>query len=109
MIKIETFPPAPVKERPIAIIGAGGIVGDAHLPAYQKAGFEVKAIYDLDHQKALKLQRQFEVGTTCKHLGELLRLGTDEDCVFDLAVPASAILKVLPHLPDACFRPSVFE
>ncbi|MDH3652440.1 MAG: Gfo/Idh/MocA family oxidoreductase [Saprospiraceae bacterium] len=100
MIKIETFPPTPKKEKPIAIIGAGGIVSDAHLPAYQKAGFEVKAVYDLNYQKALKVQRQFKVGTTCKDLSELIQVGIDEDCAFDLAVPASAILKVLSDLPD---------
>jgi predicted dehydrogenase len=30
------------------IIGAGGIVRNAHLPAYRKAGFPVAAIVDSD-------------------------------------------------------------
>ena len=38
---------------PIVIIGAGGIVKDAHLPAYTKAGFEVLAIYDLNKENAM--------------------------------------------------------
>ncbi|HYH55149.1 MAG TPA: hypothetical protein VD772_00975, partial [Anseongella sp.] len=37
-------PELPAKRRPILVIGAGGIVGDAHLPAYEKAGFEVFGI-----------------------------------------------------------------
>ena len=41
----------PSKKTPIVIIGAGGIVNDAHLPAYQKAGFEVRGIYDIDNKK----------------------------------------------------------
>ena len=34
------------RRRGIGIIGAGGIVNEAHLPAYAKAGFNVVAIYD---------------------------------------------------------------
>ncbi len=33
--------PIPSKTSPIIIIGTGGIVKDAHLPAYKKAGFDV--------------------------------------------------------------------
>ena len=40
--------PLPSQSRPIAIIGSGGIVKDAHLPAYQKAEFEVLGIFDIN-------------------------------------------------------------
>ena len=33
--------PLPANPRPIVIFGAGSIVGDAHFPAYRKAGFPV--------------------------------------------------------------------
>ena len=33
---------------PIAIVGAGGIVDGAHLPAYKKAGLEIVGITDVD-------------------------------------------------------------
>ena len=33
--------PMPSKRNPIIIIGTGGIVKDAHLPAYKKAGFKL--------------------------------------------------------------------
>ena len=36
----------PKNKKPIVIIGAGGIVSDAHLPAYKKANFPVRGIYD---------------------------------------------------------------
>ena len=36
--------PLPSQPRPIAIIGSGGIVKDAHLPAYQKAEFKVLGV-----------------------------------------------------------------
>ena len=53
--------PMPSKKTPIVIIGAGGIVNDAHLPAYQKAGFEVKGIFDIDHKKAKDLAEKFNI------------------------------------------------
>ena len=37
---------------PIVSIGAGGIVRDAHLPAYRKARFQVHGIYDLVRDRA---------------------------------------------------------
>ena len=37
--------PKPSKNNPIIIIGTGGIVKDAHLPAYKKAGFDVPVSY----------------------------------------------------------------
>ncbi len=41
---IATTPRLPERTFPIAIIGTGGIVKDAHLPAYRKAGFPVWGI-----------------------------------------------------------------
>ena len=35
--------PVPSAPRPIVIVGAGGIVSDAHMPAYRKAGFAVQS------------------------------------------------------------------
>ena len=46
--------------RPIVILGAGGIVRDAHLPAYRKAGFVVSAICDVNQDRARALaERDF--------------------------------------------------
>ena len=44
--------PMPSAPRPIVILGTGGIVSDAHLPAYRKAGFTVAGLYDLDRARA---------------------------------------------------------
>lgn len=97
---MQSHPNLPAQKRPIALIGAGGIVRDAHLPAYRKAGFEVRAIYDLDRSKAEKLARDFGVPTVCRKLSELIDIAKQYSCVYDMALPASAILSVLPHLPD---------
>ena len=51
--------PMPKKLSPIIIIGTGGIVKDAHLPAYKKAGFEVSGLYDVDSEKAKNLAKEF--------------------------------------------------
>ncbi|MEJ2009556.1 MAG: Gfo/Idh/MocA family oxidoreductase [Acidobacteriota bacterium] len=96
---INQKPPMPESPAPIVIIGAGGIVKDAHLPAYRKAGFKVQGIYDKDPAKAEALASAFEVGRVCKSLNEAVDLGRGK-AVFDVAVPAAAILDVLPGLPD---------
>lgn len=90
----------PYPGHPIALIGAGGIVKDAHLPAYQKAGFNVKAIYDLNIDKARKLAKDFEVPIVCTDLNDLIAVAQANQCLYDLALPASAILSVLPSIPD---------
>jgi predicted dehydrogenase len=87
-------------KRSIVIIGAGGIVKDAHLPAYAKAGFKVEAIYDQDIDKAKKLAKEFEIPVACEHFNELIEIANLHNCVFDIALPASAIVKVLLELPD---------
>lgn len=90
----------PKIKRPIVIIGAGGIVNDAHLPAYKNAGFDVKAIYDLDNKKAGQTARLFNIGLVCKDLNELIEFAKEEDCIYDIALPASAILTVLNCMPE---------
>jgi predicted dehydrogenase len=85
--------------RPIVSIGAGGIVHDSHLPAYRMAGFPVAALIDPDIRKAEALAAKFAVPRTFASLTEALPQ-LPAEVVFDLAVPAGAILKVLPQLPD---------
>ncbi|HEU4636442.1 MAG TPA: hypothetical protein VFS41_09710, partial [Edaphobacter sp.] len=54
-------PPRPRTPRPIIMIGSGGIVRDAHLPAYAKAGFPVAALVDLNLEKAEALAKEFHI------------------------------------------------
>jgi len=49
----------PSEKRPIYIIGAGGIVNTAHLPAYQIAGFNVQGIFDIATDKAKTTAENF--------------------------------------------------
>lgn len=84
-------------------MGAGGIVRDAHLPAYRKAGFTVLGLCDLDRNKANALQLDFpEVGQVFDSPEAFLASGNTNTkrVVFDVAVPANAIMPVLEKLPD---------
>ncbi|WP_044201700.1 Gfo/Idh/MocA family protein [Echinicola pacifica] len=100
-MKIKQAAILPKSPRPIALIGAGGIVKDAHLPAYQMAGFEVMGIYDPELAKAKSLQAQFGmVKNTYGTMEELIRDGQHAGAVFDIAVPASKTLSILEQLPD---------
>lgn len=94
-------PILPTSPRPIAIIGAGGIVMDAHLPAYTLAGWKVMGIYDLDFQKAESAKKQFGiVEQAFPDLDKLIQESHKEKAVFDLAVPADQLLDILQLLPD---------
>jgi predicted dehydrogenase len=87
----------PAKPRPIVIIGCGGIVRDAHLPAYKLAGFEVAGVTDVDPARAAALASEVSL----RAVGSIAELtALDHDLVYDIAVPASAIPQVLDQIPD---------
>lgn len=73
---------------PIAIIGAGGIVDGAHLPAYKKAGLNVVGITDVDPEKARDVAARHGIGKVYSSLDELL--ADPIPVVIDIAVPAAA-------------------
>lgn len=89
--------PMPTSPRPIVIIGAGGIVHDAHLPAYDKHGFVVAGIHDMDIEKARQRATDWNIQTVHDSLASAAAV---PDVVFDLATPPSAHLQVLDALPD---------
>ena len=71
---------------PVAIVGAGGIVDGAHLPAYSKAGIEVVGITDVDLAKAGEVAKRHGIKKVYGSLDEMLNLC--EAKIFDIAVPA---------------------
>ena len=91
----------PKQALPIIVIGAGGIVRDAHLPAYRKAGYPVAAIVDREPGKAAALAREFGIPIAAESLQSALqKMDASRLHVYDLAVPANAQLRVLPQIPD---------
>jgi predicted dehydrogenase len=91
-------PKLPEKPRPIAIIGAGGIVNDAHLPAYRMASFPVFGIIDLDRSKADATARKFGIPNVFDTVEQLVS-SAPGNCVYDVALPAAAFIEVLNKLP----------
>lgn len=88
--------PLPSTPRPIVIIGGGGIVNDAHLPAYELAGFPVAGVYDIDPARSQALADKWNI----KAFRTLREALDTPNAVYDLALPPSAHLQVLPELAD---------
>jgi len=77
----------PIAHRvPVAIVGAGGIVDGAHLPAYKKAGLDIVGITDVDLAKAKDVATRHGIKKVYASLDEML--AETEATVFDIAVPA---------------------
>ena len=87
--------PQPSRPRPIVIIGAGGIVNDAHLPAYRLAEFPVAGIFDVNRDRAEMLAAKWGL----KVFSSLAEAAVS-DAVFDLATPPAAHFDLLSALPE---------
>ena len=89
----------PSEKRPIYIIGAGGIVNTAHLPAYQIAGFNVQGIFDIVSEKAEATAKNFSIPKVFTDLREMI-VDSPANAVFDVAVPGSQTIPILKQLPE---------
>ncbi len=90
----------PEVRRPIVVIGAGGIVNSAHLPAYKIAAFNVAGIYDIKREKAKSTAEKFSIPVVYENVEQMIA-HAPSDAVFDMALPGSAIEAMLEKLPDA--------
>lgn len=68
----------------IGLIGCGGIVNYAHLPAYQQHGLNLVACYDQDHAKAVKTAADHGISRVASSLADLL--GDPAIDIVDIAV-----------------------
>ena len=74
----------------IGIVGAGGIVNYAHLPAYKQVGFKVIGITDQNREKAERTAKEHSIEKVCVSVEELLRVPEVE--IVDIAVyPAQQV------------------
>ena len=89
----------PAHPRPIVMIGAGGIVRDAHLPAYAKAGFPVVAICNRTSARAQVLAERFGIPAVFDDLAEAVA-AAPADAVFDIALMPEQYPDTLEALPD---------
>lgn len=83
----------------IIIIGAGGIVNHAHLPAYKLAGYPVAGIYDVDVEKASATASRFNIPRVYGTFRELLS-DIGPHTIIDIAVPGESIMGILEELPE---------
>ena len=92
--------PLPKQLCPIVVVGAGGIVRDAHLPAYAKGGMAVLALIDRVASRAEEMAAAWDVPYGGNSLQRAIAMaGSAEKVVFDVAVPAAQVLGVLRELP----------
>jgi len=98
-IKINYKPALPSTKQPIIIIGAGGIVADAHLPAYKIAGFEVYGIVNRTQERAQKLADRFGIPHVFNTLAEAVAKAP-ANVVFDLTIMPEQYIDTLKQLPD---------
>lgn len=88
----------PAQPFPILIIGTGGIVKDAHLPAYRIAGFPVWGIYNRSRPRAESLAAEYGITHVFDDLDAAIA-ASPEDIIYDLALPASLFADTLRRLP----------
>lgn len=89
--------PRPSRPLPIVIVGAGGIVRDAHLPAYRRLKLSVRGIHDLDPARARALAREFGIAEVYERREDALG---QRGVLFDFALPPKALEELLGCLPD---------
>jgi len=88
---------SPTRPRPIVSIGAGGIVNDAHLPAYRAAGLPVAGLFDVDPARSRATAARFGIARVLASLDEALDV---EGAVFDVAVPPAELAGIVARLPE---------
>lgn len=98
-IDIKYKPKLPLTEQPIIIIGAGGIVTDAHLPAYKIAGFKVHGIVNRTKARAEKVAADFDIPHVYNSVAEAVELAP-ANVVYDLTIMPEQYLETLNQLPN---------
>lgn len=86
----------PTRAREIVSIGAGGIVRLAHAPAYARAGFVIRGVYDLRPGVARRLARDLGGARVFSSLDEAF---LERDVVFDVAVPPAELEGLVGQAP----------
>src|SRR3954471_23360990 len=98
--KISDKIPLPAKsDYGIGIVGCGGIVNYAHLPAYRANELNVVACFDVNREAAEQTAREHNIPEVASTLAELL--ANDKIEIVDIAVPAQLQLKVVEQVAAA--------
>jgi len=98
-MKLDYKPVLPLHPAPIIIIGAGGIVNDAHLPAYRKAGFKVVGITNRTRKRAEELAAHFNIPRVYDTVTEAVA-DAPANAVYDITLMPDQFVESLEQLPD---------
>jgi predicted dehydrogenase len=98
-MNIDYKPVLPQNPFPIVIIGAGGIVNDAHLPAYKKAGFNVVGIVNRTKEKAQLLAKRFNIPNVYDSVADAVAKAP-ANAVYDITIMPAQFVETLEQLPD---------
>src|SRR3712207_5914666 len=95
------YQPAPPEKKDygIGVVGCGGIMRGAHLPAYREFGYRVVGCCDVSPEAVRAVQEQFEVPFGTIDIEELIRRPDVE--ILDVAVPASVRREVMEQVSRA--------
>lgn len=99
MTPIPYKPELPQTKQPIVIIGASGIVKDAHLPAYKMAGFEVFGITNRTFARAEAMAADFGIPNVYKTVADAVK-NAPANAVYDITVLPEQYIEILEQLPD---------
>lgn len=92
-------PLLPETQQPIIIIGASGIVKDAHLPAYEMAGFKVFGITNRTMSKAYVLAEKYHINNVFETVADAVK-NAPENTIYDITVLPDQYIEILEQLPD---------
>lgn len=98
-MKLPYKPDLPETLQPIIIVGAGGIVTDAHLPAYKKAGFHVYGITNRTRARAEKVAAEFHIPNVYDSIADAVAQAP-VNAVYDITIMPDQYVEVLNQLPD---------
>lgn len=98
-MQIPYKPQLPETRQPIIIIGAGGIVKDAHLPAYKQAGFYVYGIANRTKSRAEKLAVEFGIPNVYDSVADAVA-NAPANAVYDITIMPEQYVETLNQLPD---------
>jgi predicted dehydrogenase len=98
-MEINYKPVLPTTLQPIIIIGASGIVKDAHLPAYKKAGFTVWGITNRTREKAVEFAVAFNIPHVYDTVADAVA-NAPANTVYDITILPDQFVETLEQLPD---------
>jgi predicted dehydrogenase len=98
-MNIAYHPILPETSMPIMIIGASGIVKDAHLPAYKKAGFNVIGITNRTKEKAVAFAAEFNIPNVYDSVADAVK-HAPANTIYDITILPEQFVETLQQLPD---------